>query len=205
MKRELLHSGLFLLSILSFACADSLLGNGASNPASPYQRTERPPTYAYKLHDTIIIDISIQDTLKFTKKLETDRQVDNKTTFKKLTAYFGKGPTELPGIDYSKESQYGAESKKEEGQKVSLKIPAEVVDLLPNGDLVLDATRVVHISKDSANVSMGGRVNPKYIFNDMVGSDKILGLYVRTEANGPMADNEHRGFLQRFFDKFKLF
>ncbi len=196
----------WLVSVTITLQADSLLDQGRSNPASYYTPEKRPrPTYDFQLHDTILVDISILDTIEFAKKIGTDRQLSFGAKLKSFITDFKTTKAQLPDISIETDDQYDAKGNKTDLSKVRIQIPAEVIEILPNGDLVIDATRTVWSGEDAANVRMGGRVNPKYILKDMVRSDKILGLYVNTDSEGPLTDNQKRGMITKFFQSFRLF
>jgi len=203
LKGFVLLFSLALLSCFSLS-ADSLLNRGDES-TSPYKKRPRARiVYDYRVHDTIILDISIKDTLEFTKKHDTKRDLSWGAKIKNFITHFGgQNETGLPNVEIESKNEFKSDGKKKDGSNVRLKIPAEVIELLPNGDLVLEAKRTIWISEDSATVRVGGRVNPKFIENDAVAGENMLQLAVSTESKGPLSDNEKRGFISRFLDKFK--
>lgn len=201
MKRIILS--ILLLFTAGTLLADSLLNNPI-NPQNPYNKRARErKRYDYQVHDTVLINISVRDTFEFTRKLESEREATIGARLKSFITYFGKGEENLPDVEAESQSDYSAEGTQSRSSNIRINVPAEIVEILPNGDLVLDASRTIWISDDSATVRMGGRVHPKFIKNDVVDSEKILQLFVKTESEGPLSENERRGFLKRFFDRFK--
>lgn len=188
--------------------ADSLLGKAKTkSQSSPYNKKKRDrKTYDYQVGDTVIMNISIKDTWEFTRKFDTKRDMSWAAKFKSFITHFG-GATKKspPDVQFEASNEKKTDGKSREESKVRFKIPAEVIEIMPNGDLVLDAARNVNLSQDAALVRVGGRVNPKYIKEDMVDSDNILQLHVKTIGDGPLNDNRKRGFIIKFLEQFRPF
>ncbi len=202
-------AGVLALSATA-AFGDSLLNQDRSIPASPYMLGARPPkAYNFQIHDTVMLDISIKDTLEFTKKLDTKKDVSLAAKIKSWITDFRTTEKVLPNVELEGKNDFKTKGSKTDESKVSISIPAEVVEILPNGDLVLDAARTVMHGEDTASVRLGGRVSPRYVSRlggmDRVSSDRILDLTVKTESKGPLSDNEKRGLITRLFTAFPLF
>ena len=209
---------LFLYSAIFFCAgnlvADSLLdqpvvASPMSSPSAPYKSQPRQrPVYDFKIHDTIMVNVNIDDTIQFSKKQDTKRDTSWAMAFKSLIDNFGGAEKKsLPQIGLTSEGENKTKGDKKSGSQIRLDVPCEIVEVLPAGDLVLDGIRIVKANEDTVTVKVGGRVNPKYIdpIADSVLSERILGLNVKTDFEGPLADNEKRGFLSKLFDKFKIF
>jgi flagellar basal body L-ring protein FlgH len=208
--------------LLCFACwaspawlvADSLLdqpviSTPASSPSSPFKLQPRQrPIYDFRLHDTIMVNVNIDDTIQFSKKQDTKRDSSWAMSFKALIDNFGGAKkSSLPAIDFGSSGENKTKGDKKDGSKIRLDVPCEVIEILPSGDLVIDGIRLVKADENNVTVKVGGRVNPKYIdpLTDAVQSEKILMLEVKTDFEGPLADNEKRGFVSKFLDRFKVF
>jgi len=205
-----------LLIILSFApvYSDSLLdpqvlGNSASSPSSQFKRAKRErPVYDFRIRDTIMVNVNIDDTIEFTKKQDYKRDKSWGARFKSLVDNFGgAAKASLPDLEIEAENEVKSDGKKTDGSKVRLEVPCEIIEILPHGDLVLEGSRRVNADDSVANVKVGGRVNPKFInpVTDIVMSESILQLQVSTDFEGPLADNQKDGFISKLLDKFKLF
>lgn len=195
-----------LILSTSLLFGDSLLNKNSN----PNVREERPrPVYDYRLHDTVIMKVSYKDTIEFTKKQDTDKKVSLGAKIKSFITDFKTAPARLPNVEVESESQYETEGRKKDEKKVTIQIPSEIVEILPNGDLVLDAARTVMNGEDTATVRIGGRVNPKFVRmvngKEVISSEDILELNIKTDASGPLSENERRGFITKFFQAFSPF
>ena len=205
----------FLLApTLSVATADSLmdqpvLNSAQSSPSSPYKALPRArQTFDFRIHDTITVNVNIDDTISFTKKQDYKRDTSWALGFKSLLDNFsGVQKASLPDVEVESEGQSKSTGQKQEGSQIRLDVPCEIIEILPQGDLILEGVRIVRAGTNEAEVRVGGRVNPKYIViaNDTVMSERILQLEVKTDYAGPLADNEKRGILSKLMDKIKIF
>lgn len=194
--------------------ADSLmdqpvLNSTQSSPASPYKALPRArQTFDFRIHDTITVNVNIDDTISFTKKQDYKRDTSWALGFKSLIDNFaGVQKTSLPDVEVESEGESKTTGQKQEGSQIRLDVPCEIIEILPQGDLVIEGVRIVKAGANEAEVRVGGRVNPKYIdiTSDTVMSERILQLEVKTNYAGPLADNEKRGFLSKLMDSIKIF
>lgn len=203
------------ISIILVAClltllnADSLLTSVKSSPVSQYKPQQlKRPKHEYQLHDTIMMNISIKDVWEFARKFDTKRDLSWAAKFKQFITHFG-GATkkEPPNVEFETSGELKSDGQSRESAKVRFNIPAEVIEKLPNGDLVLDASRTVQISHDTALVRVGGIVSPENIDKKKkeVMSEWIKQLDLKTESKGPLNDNRKRGFIIKFLERFRLF
>ena len=195
--------------------ADSLLDapvlNNAqtSSPSSPFvARPRERPIYDFRVHDTITVNVNIDDTIEFSKKQDTKNDTTWALQFKNFIDNFGGAvKPSLPYIDIKSKNERKTKGSKQDGSKVRLDVPCEIIEILPTGDLIVEGIRTIQAANDHATVRIGGRINPKYIDDrtDSVLSERILQLEVKTDYSGPLADNEKRGFVSKILDKFKIF
>jgi len=206
----------YLIVIMSFGqvYSDSLLdpqvlSNAASSPSSQFKRAKRErPVYDFRLRDTIMVNVNIDDTIEFSKKQDYKRDKTWGAQFASLIDNFGGATkTSLPILEIEAENVVKSNGKKTDGSKIRLDVPCEIIEILPHGDLVLEGSRRVNADDSVANVRVGGRVNPKYIdpATDIVMSESILQLQVSTDFEGPLAENQKDGFISKLLEKFKLF
>ena len=205
-----------LMLIMSFGaiCADSLLdpqviSNTASSPSSQFKRAKRQrPTYDYRLHDTIMVNVNINDTIQFTKQQDYRRDKTWANEFRTFVDNFGGAAKQsLPAIELQAQNQVRTNGQKRDGSRVRLDVPCEIIEILPHGDLLIEGSRNISSDESVAEIRVGGRVNPKYInqLTDIILSESILNLRVKTDFDGPLADNQKRGFISKLLSEFKIF
>jgi flagellar L-ring protein precursor FlgH len=81
-------------------------------------------------------------------------------------------------------------------------MPARVVEVLPNGDLVLEGIREIDINGDRQIVVLTGTVRPTDVTrNNIVISSQIAQLRIRYFGRGLIRDNLKPGWLVRVLNK----
>jgi flagellar L-ring protein FlgH len=101
---------------------------------------------------------------------------------------------------------YNGKGSTQRNSTVNARITARVVEVLPNGDLRIEALKLVRINKETEQVAVTGIVRP----NDLSADNSIQTLAIgdlRVEFNGKgIASNDNApGWLYRLFDKISPF
>ena len=120
-----------------------------------------------------------------------------------LPAPQSRGDLKVSG---SLNSQYRAESEMELRDALTFRIGAAVVDIRPNGNLVLEARREIVINEEVWQQSLTGVVRRQSIGPDRtVRSDEIAELRIEKREKGFVNDSYSRGWFARWYDKWKPF
>lgn len=87
-------------------------------------------------------------------------------------------------------------------QTLTLKMAVQVIDVLPNGNLVIEGIREVAFSKERQFVSLRGIIRPADItrFNQ-VESGQIADARIDVVSEGDLSSTQKKGWLQRLDDK----
>jgi flagellar L-ring protein precursor FlgH len=111
-----------------------------------------------------------------------------------------------PRINGSLSSQFKAQADLEQKENLTFKIAAEIVDILPNGNLVIEARRQFRIDEEIWQQSLTGIVRRQSIGPDRtVRSDEVADLRLEKRAMGFVRDGQARGWFTRWYDKWKPF
>lgn len=99
-----------------------------------------------------------------------------------------------------------AESDLETRESMKFDITAEVVDIRPNGTLVLEAHRMLKNSEEQWEYSLSGICRKEDILDgNVVLSKSIAELNVLKRELGSVRDGYRRGWLLRWWDEFRAF
>jgi flagellar L-ring protein precursor FlgH len=91
-------------------------------------------------------------------------------------------------------------------ESLKFEIAATVADVLPNGNIVLEAHRVIQNNNEQWMHSMSGTCRREDIGpNNIVLSKDIANLRVKKEELGQIRDSYKRGWLTRWWDQFGPF
>ncbi len=202
MKRRLIlvTASIFILTILASSQADSI-----------WARRDK------KMKDTYADNVArnIGDIL--TIKINEDSTVDNKAqrTLEKKTkrnAYFnGKVGLDhfvanVPSLTLGGGDEYtnnldGKADYKDERSFIDY-ITVVVVDVMPNGNLVVMGTRDREIAGDTQTIEVSGIIRTEDIaFNNTIDSLRVANFQLVTKNGGISAPYTRPNWLGRFFDK----
>ena len=111
-----------------------------------------------------------------------------------------------PTVSGSLNSQYRAESDVELRDSLSFRMAAKIVDIRPNGNLVIEGHQTIRNNEERWRISLTGVVRREAIQADRtVSSDAIYDFDVDKEELGQVRDGYSRGWLGRWYDRFKPF
>ncbi len=111
-----------------------------------------------------------------------------------------------PGIAFQSQSNYRADASVESRESMTFNIAATVVDIRPNGNLVLEARKHIRINDNLWETSLAGICRAIDIGPDnVVLSKDLIDLEIRKEDQGQLRDGVSRGWFQRWVDRFGPF
>jgi len=111
-----------------------------------------------------------------------------------------------PTISGTLNSQYRAEADVELRDSLSFKMAAKIVDIRPNGNLVIEGHQEIQNNEERWRISLTGVVRREAIQADRtVSSDAIYDFNVDKEEVGQVRDGYARGWLAKWYDRFKPF
>ncbi|MCO6043769.1 flagellar basal body L-ring protein FlgH [Aeoliella sp. ICT_H6.2] len=111
-----------------------------------------------------------------------------------------------PTIAGQLNSQTRAQTELELEDSLTFKIAATVVDIRPNGDLVIEAHRQVRNNEEVWMQSLRGVVARQFVNPDRtVRSDAIAELAIDKREMGQVRDGTNRGWLNKCWGKWKPF
>ena len=111
-----------------------------------------------------------------------------------------------PGIAFQSQSNYRADASVESRESMTFNIAATVVDIRPNGNLVLEARKHIRINDNLWETSLTGICRAIDIGPDnVVLSKDLIDLEIKKEDQGQLRDGASRGWFQRWVDRFGPF
>jgi len=111
-----------------------------------------------------------------------------------------------PTVTGSLNSQFRAESDVELRDSLTFRMAAKIVDIRPNGNLVIEGHQEIRNNEERWRISLTGVVRREAIQADRtVSSDSIAELKIDKEELGQVRDGYARGWLGRWYDRYKPF
>ncbi|QDS98317.1 flagellar basal body L-ring protein FlgH [Adhaeretor mobilis] len=111
-----------------------------------------------------------------------------------------------PSVGGTYNSQYRAESDVELRDSLTFRIAAKIVDIRPNGNLVIEAHWNIQNNEEHWRISLTGEVRRETIQADRtVTSDAIADMNIVKKEMGQVRDGYARGWFSRWYDTYKPF
>lgn len=226
--KTLIHSLLILLLVTPIAMAQDsslmLVTPPAAKTLSPTTATLANSSFIYStlppeaqtrplaIHDIITVLVDHRSTLLGEGSGQTRKIGNYKTTLTDWIKFNGKSinpaPQRLgdPAIGGTLNSQFRAESDIEARESLAFTIAAKIVDIRPNGDLVIEGRKEIKVNEEIWMTFLTGTVSRQFIGLDRTVRDSAISdLRINKYELGAVRDGYARGWLSRAYGKFKAF
>lgn len=111
-----------------------------------------------------------------------------------------------PRVAGSWDNKFRGEGSFESRDAMEFKIACNVVDIRPNGILVLEGRRSIHNNEDAWEMSLTGTVRPEDVLsNNTVLSQNIADLRILKREAGNVRDSYRRGWMMEWLDTYQMF
>jgi flagellar L-ring protein precursor FlgH len=115
-------------------------------------------------------------------------------------------PLTPPSLSTQGSSSYTGGGTINNTQTITARAAVQVIDVLPNGNLVIEGVREISFSKEKQFVSLHGIVRPYDIQPDnTVASSNVADAQVQVVSEGTLTDAQKKGWLLRLNDKVNPF
>jgi flagellar L-ring protein FlgH len=111
-----------------------------------------------------------------------------------------------PKVDGQWDNKLRSQADFESRDAMKFNVAARVVDIRPNGTLVIEGRRTIHNNEDSWEFSLTGVIRPEDVLpNNTVQSDNVAELRIDKRESGHVRDGYRRGWLLQWLDRYQLF
>lgn len=105
-------------------------------------------------------------------------------------------------IKASTKSEFDGSGNTSRKDFLNATISARVMDVLPNGDLMIEGRRSIKVNNEEQIIILAGTVRPKDINHEnMVSSTNIADARITYSGDGILSDRQQPGWLFTFIDK----
>jgi len=180
---------------------------GHANAQNPYVRTGAhisaiSDLRARNVGDILTVLIQEQHSVKNEEKVE---RKNDTSLAARLEAYSLSERTftsnSLPRIDIRKEQEFNGEAKQNSGSDVRASIAVVVIDVQPNGNLVVAGARSVAVNDETRTLRISGLVRPLDVTsNNTIGSAQVADARISIAGEGGNTRQVTRGPVGQLFD-----
>ncbi len=156
--------------------------------------------------DILTIDIKIDDSAQLRNAGQRERDGSSQVAFPNFFGYGtqidkilpGVGPDDLPQgdiVDISSVTQASGSGSITRNESIELKIAALVVQMLPNGNLVVAGRQEVKVNQELRELRVAGIIRPQDIqMNNTIPYDKIAEARITYGGRGQISRQQERGY-----------
>jgi flagellar L-ring protein precursor FlgH len=193
---------MFICSTSVPLAADEYAGKKASlwRDNSYFTKMYTDPT-ASAINDIVTIRVSERSTASNSASLETSKKT---TIGMGIDNFLGLEKEVHVNNNFDNTSMFkGSTNNSNQGEGESTRqstltayITARVIDVMPNGNLVIEAKKEVIVNKEKQVAVLTGIIRPRDIeYDNVIASNKIADMQIKFSGKGPVSAQTRRGWL----------
>jgi flagellar L-ring protein precursor FlgH len=142
---------------------------------------------AHHLNDTITILVSVQTTAAQSGSVDSERSFSTNSA---ITGVMGKSPASLnPLLSANSSSALKGQGSTASNTTFATSLTGQVIGVLPNGNLVIEAKRQIFMNNQHENVTVRGMIRPGDIGpGNTVPSTALSNLEIEMKGKGIISD-----------------
>jgi flagellar L-ring protein precursor FlgH len=207
----------------SDATAQSLFQRSAEIPTAPDGKpdhqaalretsltySEAPPPRQIQINDLVTIIIDETSKQQSDQSLDTKKDYDWQAALNKFPSLkklidgeLGTGDSTPVGeLDIESKNKFKGEGTFERTDKFSARIQAKVIDVKPNGVLVVEARKAVQTGEEKQTIILSGACRREDVtLNNTVLSTQLAELSIVSEQEGQVKDSATKGWIPRILE-----
>jgi flagellar L-ring protein precursor FlgH len=201
------------------AQSSSLLGNpdqrrplNLIDTSWTYQAPE--PKREIHVNDLITVNVNEMATVisggSINQRLQAERNWDLKSWIIPSPNSLGIKPDPqtagAPAIDFLVNNSYQGNADLQSKEAVKFKLACHVVDIRPNGTLVLEGRRTITVNEMNWEVSLSGSIRAEDVGpNNIVPSENVADMRLVKRETGQVRDGYRRGWVTQWLDTYNPF
>ncbi|MCD6472301.1 flagellar basal body L-ring protein FlgH [Candidatus Aerophobetes bacterium] len=153
---------------------------------------------ANKVGDIVTVIIYESSLASQSAKTQTNQETQ---AAGKITPFFQKNKTGSVSSGWGSNNSYGGSGSTQRRGSLIAEITAEVIEVLPNGNLRIKGERTVKINDEKQIIYLEGIIRPEDIQeNNTIRSTYIAKANIKYEGEGPIKKSQHAGFIPQAFN-----
>jgi flagellar L-ring protein precursor FlgH len=199
-------------------------GDIPANPKDPHALRDSslfavapPKPREFALHDLIQIVVHESSTARSEQTLETEKDWNMGAKISKWPNFqlsdlidMQLTPSAMaagaPELDISADREFNGEGEYERRDDFSARITAEVIEILPNGNLILEARTTIRMDEEIQNMKVTGVCRPLDVSPaNTVLSNQLHDLVIDRAHEGELKRTNEKGIITRIFEALFAF
>lgn len=211
------------MGLCAFFCGDAF-AQSSSLCGSPQQR--RPMSLAdvswtyqpveqkrqIRLYDQVTVIVDEKAQVISEGEIDRRKKADGTLSLKDwiILKHFNLKPSPMsdgpPTVTGKVDNKYRANGELETREAMKLRIACRVVDIRPNGTMILEGHRLIQVNEESWEISLGGSIRAEDVLpNNTVMSENVADLRIIKREHGHVRDGYRRGWFMEWLDKYQPF
>jgi flagellar L-ring protein FlgH len=207
--------------LFSFRCSLALFGALVLSPQQPgfaqslwkddHSRSMLTDKRAHAVGDVLTILIqesntaTKDNTLKTAKNSGIDASIETFLYSPTASSFLTKGG-KLPALKLNGKSDFSGGGQINNSEKITSRLAVTVVDVLPNGNLVVEGKRTTSFVGETQDAVLRGIVRTADIAaNNTVFSYNIADATIKFVSKGTITNSQKKGWFTRIWDKITPF
>jgi flagellar L-ring protein FlgH len=113
---------------------------------------------------------------------------------------------QLPALKYDSKTDFNGGGSINNSEKITARIATRVVDVLPNGNLLIEGSRQISFSGESQDAVLRGVVRAEDVSaNNTIYSYNVADATIKYVSKGTVSDAQRKGWATRIWDKLTPF
>ncbi len=204
-----------LFAICAAAGADSLWDSYQGDPL-------RPEKKKFGVHDKITVKVNEKGTARAETELTSDRRsrfnadlrkwirltsdtrgADGEFRIRPAFDHLNDVDVPNPSIDFEGRFREDNTATTTRDANMTFEITAEIVQVLPNGDLVIEARKTRQMNGETESMTLSGIIDDDAVdtLTNTVDSERIASMDVRYDGAGSVGDVAHPGWVSKFLNQ----
>jgi flagellar L-ring protein precursor FlgH len=166
-----------------------------------------PKPRRFKVNDLVTVIVREDKRSQSDAKIESEKKWEVESELKEwirihdhklIPQNFSNG---IPSVDFNWNDKYDGEGKNERKDSLTTRITATIIDVKPNGTLVLEDIKTIKTDEDVQILRLTGTCRSEDVSaENTVLSTQLARAKIETEHSGPSRDASKRGWLKQFVD-----
>jgi flagellar L-ring protein precursor FlgH len=173
-------------------------------------KPQDPPTFA--VNDLVTVIVREQRKFEADSDLKTKKEYDVSSVLDAFIKFTqgGTGAADFrrgkPTIDYEFTNELRGQADTSREDSLTTRITAGIIDVKPNGTLVLEARRTIQHEDEVSTMTLTGLCRKQDVTADnTVLSTQLADAEIRVENDGALRDTARRGWIPRLLDALRPF